>query len=71
VGDVQLPIIEVDLLANFYLLVDCRNNRILDGVTPLSKPAQTASTRSPSVKTIGISTPVDILLAEFPDLTRP
>jgi cleavage and polyadenylation specificity factor subunit 1 len=35
VADVQLPIIGVDLLANFNLLVDCRNNRILDGVTSL------------------------------------
>jgi hypothetical protein len=33
VTDVQLPIIGVDLLANFNLLVDCRNNRILEGLT--------------------------------------
>ena len=39
VADVQLPIIGVVLLANFKLLVDGRNNGILDGVTSLSKPA--------------------------------
>jgi hypothetical protein len=61
----------MDLLANFNLLVDCRNNRILDGATSLSTPAQTASTRFPRVKTIGSSTPADDLLSEFPDLTRP
>jgi cleavage and polyadenylation specificity factor subunit 1 len=71
VADVHLPIIGVDLLANFSLLVDCRNNRILDGITTLSAPAQTASTPCPSVKTIGSTTPVDELFNEFPDLTRP
>jgi hypothetical protein len=30
VADVQTPIIDVDLLAHFGLLVDCRNNRRLD-----------------------------------------
>ena len=70
VADVQLPIIGVDLLANFNLLVDCRNNRILDGVTSLSTPAQTASTRFPSIKTIRRSPPENGLFAEFPDLTR-
>jgi predicted aspartyl protease len=71
VADVHIPIIGVDLLANFSLLVDCRNDRILDGITSLSAPAQPASTRFPSVKTIGSSTPTDDLFAEFPDLTRP
>jgi hypothetical protein len=61
----------VDLLANFSLLVDCRNNRILDGIASLSAPAQTASTRFPSVKAIGSSTPTDDIFAEFPELTRP
>jgi hypothetical protein len=71
VADVQLSIIGVDLLANFNLLVDCRNNRIIDGFTSLSTPAQTASTRFPSIKTIRSSTPADGLFADFPDLTRP
>jgi hypothetical protein len=66
VADVQIPIIGVDLLANCTLLVDCRNNRILDGITSLSAQVQMASTRFPSVKSIGSSTP-----PEFPDLTRP
>jgi hypothetical protein len=35
-ADVQRPIIGVNLLSNFSLLVDCRNNRTLDGVTFLS-----------------------------------
>ena len=48
VADVQIPIIGVDRLANFSLLVDCRNNRILNGITSLSAPAQTASTLCPA-----------------------
>ena len=33
IADVDLPIIGVDLLSHYGLLVDCRNNRLLDGVT--------------------------------------
>jgi hypothetical protein len=71
VANVTHPIIGVDFLSHFGLLVDCRNNRLLDGVTTLSAPAQAASSRVPSVKTITGGTPADSLLAEFPDLTRP
>ena len=70
-ADVQIPIIGVDLLHNFGLLVDCRINRILDGITSLSAPAQMASPKFPSVKTIWGTAPVDDLFAEFPDLARP
>jgi cleavage and polyadenylation specificity factor subunit 1 len=71
VADVTHPIIGVDFLLHFGRLVDCRNNRVLDGVTLLSAPAQAASSQVPSVKTITGGTPVDNLLAEIPDLTRP
>jgi hypothetical protein len=71
VADVTHPIIGVDFLSHFGLLVDCRNSRLLDGVTSLFAPAKTASAHIPSVKTISDGTPVDSLLAEFPDLTRP
>ncbi|XP_023709605.1 uncharacterized protein LOC111865653, partial [Cryptotermes secundus] len=71
VADVPHPIIGVDFLSHFGLLVDCRNNRILDGVTTLSAPASAANALIPSVKTISSNTPIDSLLTEFPDLTRP
>jgi hypothetical protein len=70
VADVTHPLIGVDFLSHFGLLTDCRNNRLLDGVK-LSASAQAASRLFPSVKTISDGTPVDSLLAEFPDLTRP
>jgi hypothetical protein len=71
VADVSQPLIGVDFLSHFGLLVDCRNNRLLDGVTSLSSLAQAANSLIPSIKTISSGTPVDRLLAEFPDLTRP
>jgi hypothetical protein len=64
-------LIGVDFLSHFGLLVNCRNNRLLDGVTMLSAPAQAASSQVPKVKTITGNTPVDSLLAEIPDFTRP
>ena len=36
IADVELPIISVDLLSHYGLLVDCRNSCLLDGVTSLS-----------------------------------
>jgi hypothetical protein len=71
VADVQAPIIGVDLLSHFGLLVDCRSNHLLDGVTSLSAPVQPARTSVPSIKIISGGTPVDNLLVEFPELTRP
>jgi hypothetical protein len=53
VADVQTPIIGVELLSHFGLLVDCRNNRLLDGTTSLSAPGQAAQMPIASVKTIG------------------
>jgi hypothetical protein len=55
----------------FGLLVNCRKHGLLGGVTSLSVPAQAASALVPSVKTVTGSTPIDSMLAEFPDLTRP
>jgi hypothetical protein len=71
IADMQLPIIGVDLLSHYGLLVDCRNNRLLDGVTSLSKPGLIAPPSVPSVKTITGSTPPDSLLEKFPELTKP
>jgi hypothetical protein len=69
VADVTHSLIGVDFLSHFGLLADCRNNRLLDGITSLSAPAQAASSQVPSVKTITGATPVVSLLAEFPDLS--
>ncbi|XP_023720537.1 uncharacterized protein LOC111871567 [Cryptotermes secundus] len=70
-ADVPHPLIGVDFLSHFGLLMDCRNSRILDWVTMLSVPASAANALIPSVKTISSNTPIDSLITEFPDLTRP
>jgi hypothetical protein len=59
----------VDFLLHFSLL-DCRINRLLDRVTSLSVPTQTARSLIPSVKAITDGTPVVSLVAEFQDLIR-
>jgi hypothetical protein len=65
------PIIVVDVLSHFGLLVEYRNNPLLDGVTSFSLAAQAARALNPSLKTITGSTPIESFLAKFPDLTRP
>jgi hypothetical protein len=72
VADVTEPLIGADFLTHFGLLVDCRNNRLLDNVTSLSTPAQAASPRIASIEVTNTGTPVDALLSdEFSDLIRP
>ena len=57
VADIQTPIIDVDLLSFYGLLVDCRHNRLFDGVTSLSTPGSTAPSFVPSEKVIAGGTP--------------
>jgi hypothetical protein len=70
-GHVTYPLIGVEFLSHFGLLVDCRINRLLDGVTSFSVPTRAASSQVTSEKSITGGTPVDSILAEFPDLNRP
>lgn len=71
VADVSKPIIGVDFLNHYNLLVDIRNRRLLDETTQLT--AQGAVTRCdmPSIKTINTSSPYHNLLQEFKEITRP
>ena len=66
IADLYLPIIGLDLLSHYGLLVDCRNNRLLDGFTSLSAPGLIAPPSVPSVKVIAGGAPPDSLLEEFP-----
>jgi hypothetical protein len=70
VAYVPQPLIGADYLSHFGLLVDCKNNRLLDSVTSLSAHAQAASSRTPSVKVISGGSSVDTPLSEIPDLIR-
>ena len=71
IADVPLPIIGVALFSHYGLLVACRNNRLLDGVTSFSTQGLTAPPSVPTVKAIAGGKPLESLLEEFPDLTKP
>lgn len=73
VADVTKPIIGVDFLSYYNLIVDVRNQRLIDNTTTLATPAAsvTNSVTISSVKTMaGKSRYIDIL-REFPEITRP
>lgn len=72
VADVSIPIIGSDFLSYFNLLPDCRNKRIMDGVTGLHIPAHTQHVKQLSIKLLKhCSSPFADILDEFPGLTRP
>lgn len=72
VADVSKPIIGYDFLSFYNLMVDCRNNRLVDGVTKLSVPAATATSIGiPSVKALAGSSEYHELLKQYPEITRP
>lgn len=73
VADVGSAIIGSDFLAHYNILPDCRNKRIVDGITGLSALASIASIKHASIKTIMVSndSPFNKLLNEFPDISRP
>jgi hypothetical protein len=67
VVDVTYPLISVDFLFQFGLLVDCQYSRLLNAVTS-PVPAQPARSLIPSVKNMSGDTLVHDLLAKFLDL---
>lgn len=73
VADVSKPIIGVDFLGYYNLLVDCRNQLLVDGVTTLTVPAprQGSANGTPSVRTIINESEYLRILKEYPEITRP
>jgi hypothetical protein len=73
VADVSRPIIGIDFLSHYGLLVDPRNRRLIDRTTKLSTRGYAVNPEIDpvSIKTIIGQTNYHRLLAEFPDLTRP
>lgn len=73
IADVSRPIIGIDFLSHYGLLVDCKNQRLIDGITSLSVNA--LCTGSPddiaSIKTITGESDFHKLLREFSEITRP
>lgn len=73
IADVTRPIIGVDFLSHYSLLVDCRNQRLIDNVTTLSVNATTCTSTEDiaSVKSVTGETEFHEILREFPEITRP
>lgn len=71
VADVSKPIIGVDFLDYYNLLVDIRNRRLLDGTTHLTSQGFVTKCNIPSIKTISTTSTYHNLLQEFKEITRP
>ena len=73
VADVKRPIIGVDFLCFYNLLVDCSRHRLIDGLTSLfiSVPISKFPENITSVKAISGESQYHQLLREFPEITRP
>ena len=71
IADVSKPIIGVDFLAHYELLVDVRNHRLLDALTLLAVRGQVAEGGAPSIKTVLGTSLYHELLQTFPEITRP
>jgi hypothetical protein len=67
VADVTQP----NFISDFGLLMDCKNNLLLDGIMSFSATAQATSLQTPSVEVFSSGSLVDTLLPDFPDLIRP
>lgn len=71
VADVQTLIIGMDFLSYHGLLMDPRNNRLLDTTTQLSSMEYAATVNEVSMKIIIGESVYYQFLVEFPDLARP
>ncbi|XP_017884068.1 uncharacterized protein LOC108627369 [Ceratina calcarata] len=73
IADIDTPIIGMDFLAHYNLLVDPRNRKLIDANTKLGAFGRLAreDEKTDSVKTIAGDSVFHQLLAKYPDLTRP
>lgn len=72
VADVTKPIIGVDFLNYYNLIVDCRNKRLIDNLTSVTVIATLANCKNvSSVKVLTGETRYHKILDEFPEITRP
>ncbi|XP_013139247.1 PREDICTED: uncharacterized protein LOC106103880, partial [Papilio polytes] len=71
VADVTKPIIGVDFLSHYNLIVDCKNHRLIDNTTTLSCIASHANFNVSSIKVVTGDTCFHKILQKFPEITRP
>lgn len=70
IADVQTPIIGVDFLSHFELLVDVKNNILIDTKTDLRKQCKLNSGISMRITTINSTQPLASLLTEYKCITE-
>ncbi|XP_013136943.1 PREDICTED: uncharacterized protein LOC106102080, partial [Papilio polytes] len=71
VANVTKPIIGVDFLSHYNLVVDCKNHRLIDNTTTLSCIASSANNDVCSVKILTGSSCFHAILDMYPEITRP
>lgn len=73
IADVSKPIIGIDFLSFYNLLIDCRRHRLIDGTTSLSitVPRHTVPDDIASIKTVAGNGEYHDIFREFPEVTRP
>lgn len=72
VADVTKPIIGVDFLNYYSLIVDCRNRRLIDNLTSIASTATAANCKDvSSVKVVTGESRYHKILEDFPEITRP
>jgi hypothetical protein len=71
IADVSKPIIGVDFLSFYGLLVDVRNRRLVDSATSIAIAGKLSTDKQKHVKAINGMSRFHDILAEFPEVTRP
>lgn len=72
VADVTKPIIGVDFLSYYSLLVDCRHHKLIDGLTTLSIQVPHQKTQQvETIKAVSGNSRFHELLRLYPEITRP
>ncbi|XP_043481250.1 uncharacterized protein LOC122510558 [Leptopilina heterotoma] len=71
VADVTKPIISVDFLAHYELLVDVKSRKLIDSVTKLAAEGKAVNGKIFSVNSVSGCSVYHELLEKFPEITRP
>ncbi|PIK40292.1 transposon Ty3-G gap-Pol polyprotein [Apostichopus japonicus] len=73
IAEVTGPILGVDFLHHFGLLVDLRRYKLVDSTTNISISGSVANVSpvSPSLSSVGASAPYHAILARFPNISKP
>lgn len=73
IADTQIAIIGADFLTHFNLLIDLKNQRLIDPHTSLSTKGETLSTRTYNISTVDSTLPhvYTELLNKFIEITKP